>query len=117
MLTYRSCAEALRAVGASTAFVARGNIYLPREIYDACLAGIDAVALLALFDEVLIVPLTAESGGGLLLKVRNARGDRVIHAQEFFRREGFSETFDERVVSIQWSPERAALVLSNIARR
>lgn len=99
-----------------TVSVARGNIYLSREICDTYLAGIASVALIAREDKILIVPLVQESGGGLLLKTRNARGDRVIQAQEFFREKGFLEDFQERIVPVQWSSESAALVMSDLPK-
>lgn len=96
--------------------VVRGNLYLSRETCEACLLGIQAVALLDRTDHVLIVPLLPESGGGLLLKVRNAHGDRVIHAQEFFREKGYLEDFEERNFPLYWSEELAALVLHDLPK-
>ena len=94
--------------------VARGNFYLSREICDTYLPGVVSVALLARDDRVLIVPLTQQSAGGLLLKQRNARGDRVIHAQEFFRNKGLSEAFESRAMPVHWSRDSAALVVSGL---
>jgi hypothetical protein len=94
--------------------VARGNFYLPREICDTYLPGVAAVALVAREDEVLIVPLTQQSAGGLILKQRNARGDRVIHAQEFFRSKNLPEEFESRTIPVYWSQDSAALVVSGL---
>jgi hydrogenase maturation protease len=94
--------------------VARGNLYLPREICEAYLPGAASVALLARNQQVLIVPLTPDSAGGLLLKQRNARGDRVIHAQEFFRINELPEEFESQSVPVRWSAESAALVLEGL---
>jgi len=97
-------------------YVARANIYLPREICDAYMPKVTSVALLIEDDSILVVPLMQESAGGLLLKLRNARGDRVIHAQEFFRSKGFVEDFEERTVEVHWRTDTAALVVSGIPR-
>lgn len=94
--------------------VARGNFYLTREICDTYLAGAASVALLTRADQVLIVPLMQQSAGGLLLKQRNARGDRVIHAQEFFRNAGLPEEFEPRTIPVHWSPDSAALVITGL---
>jgi len=59
----------------------------------------------------MIVPLIRESAGGLLLKQRNARGDRVIHAQEFFRHYNLPEEAEPRALRAHWSRERAAVVV------
>jgi hypothetical protein len=96
--------------------VSKGNLYLSREVCDSHLRGIEAVALLERDGQVMIVPLLPESGGGLLLKIRNAHGDRVIHAQEFFREKGYLEDFEERRFAMRWSAEAAALVIASIPK-
>jgi len=94
--------------------VARGNFYLSREICDAFLPGVQSVALLVRDDEVMIVPLVGQSAGGLLLKQRNARGDRVIHAQELFRDKNLPETFELQSMSAHWNADKAALVVGGL---
>lgn len=96
--------------------VVRGNLYLTRETCDIYFPGIQSVALISREDKVMVMPLTQESGGGLLLKIRNVRGDRVIHAQEFFRAQGLVEDFQERTVPVHWSSELAALVIAGIPK-
>ena len=100
----------------ASAGVSAGDLHLSREACARYLPGIESVALLSREERVLVVPLTRESGGGLLLKVRNARGDRVIHAQEFFRNHGYAEDFTPRRVTLRWDESAAALVLTGIAR-
>jgi hypothetical protein len=94
--------------------VGRGNLYLSREICETYLAGVASVALLERDGDVLIVPLIEQSAGGLLLKQRNARGDRVIHAQEFFRCRDLPEEFELRTLPVHWSRESAALVVAGL---
>lgn len=96
--------------------VSRASLYLPREICDAYFSGLQSVALLSREQHLLILPLMAGSAGGLLLKQRNGRGDRVIHAQEFFREHGYVEDFDTRDCPVTWNPESAALVISGVPR-
>ena len=96
--------------------VTAGNLHLSREACDRYLPGVESVALLDRDGRVLIVPLTRESGGGLLLKQRNARGDRVIHAQEFFRNHRYRENFAPRRVAMSWDETAAALVLDGLER-
>ncbi|MEW6353795.1 MAG: hypothetical protein AB1469_05800 [Pseudomonadota bacterium] len=97
-----------------TVTVARGNLYLARELCDAYFPGTNSVALLEREGCLLIVPLIAESSGGLLLKVRNARGDRMLHAQEFFRARGYVEDDEERNCPVLWRAEVAALEIMGI---
>lgn len=107
-----SVTDAQSACGEISA--ARGNLYLSWEICDAYFPGVLSVALLERDEGVLIVPLTQQSAGGLLLKQRNARGDRVIHAQEFFRNKCLSEDFELRTLPVHWSRDSAALVVSGL---
>ena len=99
---------------ALTLRVAGANLYLDHETCARFLPDAQAVALLKRDGQVLIVPLAAGSAGGLLLKVRNARGDRVVHAQEFFRSQGLLEDFEQRSFELRWSDESAALVVAGI---
>jgi hypothetical protein len=67
-----------------------GRLYITREVHDACLAGCPALALLARDGQWLLLPLLG-GAGGLQVKIRNARGDRVVESQEFFRRQGLED--------------------------
>jgi hypothetical protein len=96
--------------------VSLGNLYLDRAVCDHYLRGCEAVALIERDGQVLILPLTPQSGGGLLLKIRNARGDRVVHAQEFFRARSLVETTGLRSYGLWWDAERAALVVDGLLR-
>jgi hypothetical protein len=100
----------------ASALVSGGSVHLAGAACARFLPGAVSVALLARGDRVLVLPLTPESGGGLLLKVRNARGDRVINGQEFFRNHGFVEDGVARRVAMHWDPAAAALVLTGLAR-
>ncbi len=91
--------------------IARGNIYVPLEVCETYFKDIECVALMPHEEGVLIVPLIQQSAGGLLLKIKNLRGDRVVHAQEFWRQHGYVEDFAERAYTVRWSSERAALLL------
>ena len=47
----------------------------------------------------------------MLIKIRNARGDRVIHAQEFFRDHGLQESID-RTCPAHWNDKMAGLEIA-----
>lgn len=108
------CAAALAAPGAVG--VVAANVYLAREVCDACFPDVEAVALLLRDERVHVVPLIRDSAGGVLLKIRNARGDRVLHAQEFFRTHGLAEDRDPQQIAARWSAEVAALVLDDVRK-
>ena len=94
----------------------RGNIYLSRQVCDTYLPDAESVALVLRDDQVLIMPLIRQSGGGMLLKIRNSQGDRVIHAQEFFRDKGLLEDFEQRLLSVRWRSDMAALLIVDVPR-
>ena len=94
--------------------IARGNIYLPLEVYEVYFRNMECVALMPHEGGVLLIPLIQQSAGGMLLKVRNLRGDRVIHAQEFWRNHGYAEEFDEQVYVVSWISDRAALLVQGM---
>ena len=94
--------------------IARGNIYLPLETYEKYLRKIEVIALLPHENGILIIPLIQDSAGGLLLKIRNLSGDRVIHAQEFFRQNNYLEEFEEKFYEVEWQSERAALLIVGV---
>lgn len=91
--------------------VDRGNLIIPAETYTLYLSGKTAVALLNDSDGVFLIPLIEDSAGGLILKVRNSRGDRVVHAQEFFRFHRFDETAEQTEIAVNWDNQRGALRL------
>jgi hypothetical protein len=45
------------------------------------------------------------------LKIKNLKGDRVIHAQEFFRSNNYPEMFDETLCDVVWESEKHALLI------
>lgn len=52
-----------------------------------------------------------ESGGGLLLKIKNVKGDRIVHALEFFQQYG-TVTNEEIPLDVKWNPEYCALAFA-----
>ena len=94
--------------------IAHGSIYLARDLYDAYLSGVCAIATVLRDGRVYLMPLRGPAAGGLLVKVRNARGDRVVHADEFLHAVGISSSAPERWVAVRWVPDMAALLLEDV---
>jgi len=92
--------------------IERGNVYLPAEVYERFFAGLTSVALLIREGQLLLLPVHSQAFGGLIIKVLNARGDRVIQAQEFFR-QYLSE--DQPLLTCQytWSSQWSGLLLQH----
>ena len=71
--------------------IERGSLHMTRELYDQHFHGVDSVALFEHDGQLLMMPVQRAGTGGLLLKVRNARGDRVVHAMEFVAAHGLEQ--------------------------
>jgi len=87
-----------------------GNLYLDSGLYDTYFSSINSVVLLKKDALFLLMPVQ-QAGGGLLLKIKNARGDRIIHAMEFFQQHGI-EMDEEKVLDAEWNAELAALTFT-----
>jgi hydrogenase maturation protease len=94
--------------------IARSNIYIDSKLCAEFLGNAVSIAALNTDGRALLLPLQGSSAGGLLLKVLNSRGDRVVHAPEFLRALGFDFDSPERSVQVRWSAEAAALILEGL---
>ncbi|MEW5834429.1 MAG: hypothetical protein ACOZJZ_23345 [Pseudomonadota bacterium] len=87
-----------------------GRLHVPASTYEQALQGCPAVALLERDHAWWLIPLAA-GAGGLQLKLRTARGDRVVEAQEFFRAQGLEDTHEPRTLGLEFEPSRGAFKL------
>lgn len=94
--------------------IACASLYLSRELCDLYLPGISAIALLNRDGCVFLLPLHGATAGGLLLKMRNAHGDRVAHALEFLRTLGIDADTPEHSYRVRWVPDIAGLLLEGL---
>ena len=92
--------------------VRRGGLYLDQATCERYFAGLETVILIADGRDLVILPVRHAAAGGYLLKRRNAAGDRVVNAVDFFRSHGVE---DSDIVESQaaWSSEKGGLVLMN----
>lgn len=81
------------------AWLRNGRLHLSSAAYVRHLRDCVSVGLLARGGDWLLLPLRA-GAGGLQIKLRNAAGDRVIEAQEFFRTQGLEDSQDARSVKL-----------------
>jgi hypothetical protein len=84
--------------------VRAGRVHIPIEVYERALPGCPALALLVRDGQWLLLPLLG-GAGGLQIKIRNARGDRVVEAQEFFRGQGLEDTDEPCEFDLKHEPE------------
>lgn len=87
----------------------QGSLYLTREQFERHFAGLVAVMLVRQDGDLLILPVRHAPAGGYLLKTRNAAGDRVVNAMDFFRAQGIDDAVDREVL-VAWDEHRAALL-------
>lgn len=87
-----------------------GSVYFDAATFERFLPERDAVTLVRRDDDLYIVPLLDSALGGYLCKRRTAAGDRVVHAEEFFREHGLDDA-SEHVLAADWRADVAALVI------
>lgn len=70
----------------------RDHLYIEAVVFEAHMPQVRSVALVREADDLLILPIVTAEAGGFLVKQVNARGDRAIHAADFFRLNDIDET-------------------------
>lgn len=98
------------AVEAWDISIRRGSIQVPRTLYDAVFDRREGVVPFVLDGALCLMPVE-QVNGGLLVKIRNAKGDRVIDAAEFLRNQGWSD-WDDMVCTATWESTLGALSLT-----
>ncbi len=88
--------------------IAHGSLYLGAGLYERWFSGVQNAVLLGDAHALLLVPVVHAPAGGLLIKVRNARGDRVIHAPEALAGRGLPMDLEGEFPAI-WDSDAAAL--------
>jgi hypothetical protein len=91
-----------------TVRIQNGSLYLDADVYAEFFGGRDTVAVLPRDGCIALFPLSTGSAGGSLAKIRNARGDRVIHARELLRGIAVDDS-DSHELDARWDQELAAL--------
>lgn len=86
-----------------------GSIYLMAEDYQAYFQGLEAVIVLIRDQALHIMPVQQMTAGGYLLKMRNAKGDRVVAAPDVFFEHGLAE-WTATNLEATWSSDLGALV-------
>lgn len=87
-----------------------GRLVLPAAVFERCLAPCVAVALVAREDRWWLLPLHG-GAGGLQIKLRNAAGDRVVEAREFFRAQGVEDGAPARRLQLAFVPAEGGFAL------
>lgn len=88
-----------------------GSLYLDAALCERFLPGLESVGLMLEGNTLYVLPVHDAAAGGLILKVRNRAGDRVVHGSEFLRNHGLREDL-ETAPEWRWSGDRHALALT-----
>jgi hypothetical protein len=94
---------------AETMTLRRGSLYFDAALHERHFAGLETLVLLRRGACLAILPVRHAASGGYLIKRRNAAGDRVVSAPDFFRAQGLADDA-EIGLQLRWSDEEAALV-------
>jgi hydrogenase maturation protease len=92
--------------------ITRGSFYLGAELYERYFHGAPSIAVTSVNGQIALMSLQEQAAGGLLAKVRNARGDRVVHAREFLLEQRVGES-EEHELAAEWNADLMALVVPN----
>jgi len=93
-----------------------GRVLVPHETYALYLGGVESAALIERDGQVYLLPLRGPVAGGMLLKQRNLRGDRVMLAIDFLAGLGIDPFAAEREFGARWDADAGALLLEDLKR-
>ena len=95
--------------------VRRAALHFSGDTYERYFAGLGSLILLRDGADLLVLPVRHQAGGGYVIKLRNASGDRTVDAADFFRDNGIDDAV-EMTLPAAWSDSRAALIAKNTFR-
>ena len=84
-----------------------GNLYIDSTVYDTYLKSADSVVLINKDAKCYLMPVQ-QMAGGLLMKIMNAKGDRVINAVEFLQ-SNHIDISSTKIVDVTWDQTYSAL--------
>jgi hypothetical protein len=94
----------------------RNHLYIEASVFEAHLARVGSVALVREDDDLLIFPIASVEAGGFFIKQVNARGDRAIHAADFFRLHGIDDSL-ELIVDAQLNTSIAGFIVPDLFKK
>ncbi len=91
-----------------------GRVLIDRSTCALYLANAPAAALVERDGQVFLVPLSGPVAGGMLLKQRNAAGDRVLLATDFLAERGLGRFSAEHEFPVRWVAEAGGLLIEGL---
>ena len=95
-------------------FIGAGRVLVPHDTYALYLDGVESAALIERDAQVLLLPLRGPVAGGMLLKQRNLRGDRVMQATDFLAQLGIDPFAAAAEYKVEWVAEAGALLIQGL---
>lgn len=89
--------------------IKQGKLYLDSELYNLYFAGRETAALIEREGKLLLLPIFSQAQGGLLIKIINARGDRLVDGVDILRRMNLD--CQTLTCNISWSSDMAGLLI------
>jgi len=89
------------------------RLYMARTAYDTHFGGGASVILLRQGADLLVLPVRHAASGGYVLKIRNAAGDRVVDAGDYFRDQGLADNAEWQA-AYSWCDKAAGLQLYEV---
>ena len=97
-----------------TVSIGAGRVLVPHNTYELYLGGAASAALIERDGQILLLPLRGPVAGGMLLKQRNLRGDRVMQATDFLSQLGIDPFAAEVEFKVCWVAESGALLIEDL---
>ena len=91
-----------------TVEIYNGKLYLSGLVYETYFKNIQSVVFLNREGNIYLLPVNQAGASGLLLKIINARGDRVINATQQLRAAGIDNTI-KKTARVKWDAGIAGL--------
>lgn len=91
-----------------------GRVLLSCATCELYLGGATTAALVERDGLCYLVPLGGPTAGGMLLKQRNAQGDRVLLATDFLADRGLGRFTPEQAFDVRWVAEAGALLIEGL---
>jgi hypothetical protein len=98
-----------------TVSIGAGRVLVPHDTYELYLRGVESAALIERDGQILLLPLRGPVAGGMLLKQRNLRGDRVMQATDFLAQLGLDPFAAEVEFKVRWVAEAGALLIEDLS--
>jgi len=86
-----------------------GNLYIDSDVYDTYFNSADSVVLIHRESNYFLMPVQ-QMAGGLLMKIINTKGDRVVNAIEFLQHNKVDSN-EARTIEVKWDQNYSALSL------